>query len=81
MESAAAFDDITRDNRIEMMTQPPESSSWPATFRLHRFVPAVEYIQANRLRYQMMEEFKKVFADIDLYSPGRRKMKLIVAKS
>jgi Asp-tRNA(Asn)/Glu-tRNA(Gln) amidotransferase A subunit family amidase len=49
------------------MTAPPESSSWPGTFQLHRFVPAVEYIQANRLRYQIMEEFSKVFADMDLF--------------
>ncbi len=67
VESAAAFDDITRNNQVESMVKPPESSSWPATFRLHRFVPAVEYIQANRVRYKMMEDFNKVFADIDLF--------------
>jgi Asp-tRNA(Asn)/Glu-tRNA(Gln) amidotransferase A subunit family amidase len=37
------------------------------SFRLHRFVPSVEYIQANRARYRLMEEFAKVFADIDLF--------------
>ena len=67
VESAAAFDDITRNNQVESMTKQPESSSWPGTFRLHRFVPAVEYLQANRLRYKMMEDFNKVFADIDLF--------------
>lgn len=67
VESAAAFDDVTRNNQVESMVKPPESSSWPGTFRLHRFVPAVEYIQANRARYQMMEDFNKVFADIDLF--------------
>lgn len=67
VESAAAFDDITRNNQIELMVKEPERSSWPATFRLHRFVPAVEYIQANRVRYKMMEDFSKVFADVDLF--------------
>ncbi len=67
VESAAAFDDLTRSPDIESMLQPPETSSWPNTFRLHRFVPAVEYIQANRIRYQMMEDFNKVFADVDLF--------------
>jgi len=67
VESAAAFDDITRNNAIDSMLKPPESSSWPATFRLNRFVPAVEYIQANRARYKMMEDFAKIFADIDLF--------------
>jgi len=66
VESAAAFDDITRNNQAELMVKEPERSSWPATFRLHRFVPAVEYIQANRVRYKMMEDFNKVFADFDL---------------
>jgi Asp-tRNA(Asn)/Glu-tRNA(Gln) amidotransferase A subunit family amidase len=49
------------------MSQPPERSSWVETFRLHRFVPAVEYIQANRARYLLMEEFDKLFSDIDLF--------------
>jgi Asp-tRNA(Asn)/Glu-tRNA(Gln) amidotransferase A subunit family amidase len=70
VESAAAFDDITRNNQIELMVKEPERSSWPGTFRLHRFVPAVEYIQANRLRYKMMEDYSKVFADIDLFISG-----------
>jgi len=67
VESAAAFDDLTRSGNLDQMSQPPERSSWVETFRLHRFVPAVEYIQANRARYQLMEEFHKLFADIDLF--------------
>lgn len=67
VESAAAFDDLTRSGKLDMMTEPPERSSWVDTFRLHRFVPAVEYIQANRARYRMMEEFNRVFSDIDLF--------------
>lgn len=67
VESAAAFDDITRSNQIDSMVKDPERSSWPGTFRLHRFVPAVEYIQANRVRYKMIEDFNKVFADLDLF--------------
>jgi len=66
-EGAAAFDDIIRDGRIDSLSAEPERSSWPNSFRLHRFVPAVEYIQANRARYRLMEEFAKVFADIDLF--------------
>ena len=66
-EGAAAFDDLTRSDRINTMTAPPESSSWPNTFRLHRFVPAVEYIQANRFRMQIMQEFNKVFDSIDMF--------------
>jgi Asp-tRNA(Asn)/Glu-tRNA(Gln) amidotransferase A subunit family amidase len=45
-EAAAAFDDFTRSTRDDLM----KKSSWPDTFRQRRFVPAVEFIQANRYR-------------------------------
>ncbi len=66
-EAAAAFDDLTRSQRDEQMHSEPESSRWPEAFRLHRFVPAVEYIQANRLRTRLMEEFNQAFDEIDLF--------------
>jgi Asp-tRNA(Asn)/Glu-tRNA(Gln) amidotransferase A subunit family amidase len=66
-ESAAAFDDLARSGNLDQMSQPPERSSWVQTFRLHRFVPAVEYIQANRARYKLMEQFNEIFSDIDLF--------------
>jgi len=66
-ESAAAFDDLTRSNRIEIMSEPPERSRWGDSFRLHRFVPAVEYIQANRARFRMMKEFHEFFGDLDMF--------------
>ena len=44
--SAAAFDDLTRSAGIK-----DESlGAWPNAFRTHRFVPAVEYIRAQRAR-------------------------------
>ena len=66
-EAAAAFDDLTRDGRDDMMMRAPETSRWPNAFRLHRFVPAVEYIQANRARTLLIEALDAVFADIDLF--------------
>jgi Asp-tRNA(Asn)/Glu-tRNA(Gln) amidotransferase A subunit family amidase len=66
-EAAAAFDGLTRSKNIEQMTEPPERSSWVDSFRLHRFVPAVEYLQANRARYRLMEEFNKIFDSVDLF--------------
>ena len=65
-ESAAAFDDLTLSGEINAMNG-AERSSRPVTFRRHRFVPAVEYIQANRVRSRMIEEFNEVFDDIDLF--------------
>jgi Asp-tRNA(Asn)/Glu-tRNA(Gln) amidotransferase A subunit family amidase len=67
VEAAAAFDELIRSDKLDLMSAEPERSAWVNSFRLHRFVPAVEYIQANRARYRLMEEFAKVFADIDLF--------------
>jgi Asp-tRNA(Asn)/Glu-tRNA(Gln) amidotransferase A subunit family amidase len=66
-EAAAAFDDLIRSDKLDMISAEPERSSWVASFRLHRFVPAVEYIQANRARYRLMEEYAALFADLDLF--------------
>jgi len=66
-EAAAAFDDLIRSDKLDMMSADPERSSWVGSFRLHRFVPAVEYIQANRARYRLMEEYAALFAGLDLF--------------
>ena len=66
-EAAAAFDELIRSDKLDLMSAEPERSSWVGSFRLHRFVPAVEYIQANRARYRLMQEFAKVFDKIDLF--------------
>jgi len=66
-EASAAFDDLTRSGNLDQMSQPPERSSWVETFRLHELVPAVEYIQANRARYLLMEEYHRLFSDMDLF--------------
>ena len=49
------------------MTAEPERSSWVGSMRQHELVPAVQYIQANRARYRLMESFAKVFEDLDLF--------------
>jgi Asp-tRNA(Asn)/Glu-tRNA(Gln) amidotransferase A subunit family amidase len=67
VEAAAAFDDLTRGGQDDLMRAEPESSSWPDSFLLHRFVPAVEYLQANRVRMRLIEELNQVFSEIDLF--------------
>lgn len=66
-ESAAAFDDLTLNGDLDGMKQPPEESRWPDTFRAARFVPAVEYIQANRLRLRIMQQVDEALGDLDLF--------------
>ena len=64
-EAAAAFDDITRDGRVgQLKGQAP--NDWPNTFRTSRFIPAVEYIRAQRARTMLVEKMEKVFADWDV---------------
>ncbi len=66
-ESAAAHGNLMRSGQDLMMKEPPEESSWPDSFRLHRFVPAVEYIQAMRVRTRIMQEFDEALGDLDLF--------------
>ena len=67
-EGAAAFDDPTRSGTLNLIKEPPERSHGPADhFRTARFVPAVEYIQANRLRMRVIEEVDEAMSDLDLF--------------
>lgn len=62
-EAAAAFDDLTRSADIK-----DESlGSWPNTFRTHRFVPAVEYIRAQRIRTLLMREMDALMSEYDVF--------------
>ena len=65
-EAAAAFDDLTRSGRDDWLKQ-QESGSWPNTFRERRFVPAVEYLQAQRVRFLLIQDTARVFARVDLF--------------
>ncbi len=64
-EGAAAFDELTRTGRDKLLTeQGPED--WPNLFRIARFYPAVEYIQANRARTLAIREVSKLFEQVDV---------------
>ena len=64
-EAAAAFDDLTRSGRDKLLTQ-QSRNDWPNTFRSARFIPAVEYIQANRARMMAMDAMAKLFEQVDV---------------
>ena len=60
-ESAAAFDELTRTNRDDLIER-QDKDFWPNSFRSARMIPAVEYINANRYRYNLckgMYDFMK----------------------
>ncbi|MGH9734790.1 MAG: amidase [Candidatus Acidiferrales bacterium] len=64
-EAAAAFDELTRTGRDKLLTLQGRGQ-WPDIFRCARFIPAVEYIQANRARLLAMEAVSKGFEGFDV---------------
>jgi Asp-tRNA(Asn)/Glu-tRNA(Gln) amidotransferase A subunit family amidase len=65
-EAAAAFDELTRSNRDDLLVRQIKQA-WPNSFRQARLIPAVEYIQANRIRTLLMEEMARKMKGIDVY--------------
>jgi Asp-tRNA(Asn)/Glu-tRNA(Gln) amidotransferase A subunit family amidase len=66
-ETAAAFDDETRAGLLTQAEEGPEQSRRPDEIRAGRFIPAVEFIQANRFRMRVMEQVDAAFGDLDLF--------------
>lgn len=65
-EGAAAFDDLTRSGRdAQMVLQ--NRSAWPNGFRSARFIPAVEYLQAQRVRSLLIEQMDEKLKGFDAY--------------
>jgi Asp-tRNA(Asn)/Glu-tRNA(Gln) amidotransferase A subunit family amidase len=65
-EAAAAFDDLTRSNRDDLLARQGKDD-WPTLFRAARFIPAVEYIQANRLRTELMKSMAEKMKGVDVF--------------
>ncbi|MCB0663637.1 MAG: amidase [Saprospiraceae bacterium] len=66
VEAAAAFDELTRSGRDDELVRQIKNA-WPNVFREARLVPAVEYIQANRLRSLLIEEMDQAISGVDVY--------------
>ena len=64
-ESAAQFDEMTRMNIDDVLTRQTKND-WPNSFRTARFVPAVEYINAQRHRYTLMQKVNEVMQQYDV---------------
>ena len=64
-EAAAAFEEMTLDGRLDQLKmQVPDA--WPNTFRQSRFLSAVDFVQADRLRRKVAMEMARIFAQVDL---------------
>ncbi len=55
-EAAAAFDELTRSDRDTLLVR-QHRYAWPNLFRTARYITAVEYIQANRIRHDLIEDY------------------------
>ncbi|HSU19506.1 MAG TPA: amidase [Acidobacteriaceae bacterium] len=77
-ESAAAFEKITLDGEVdELRMQTPDA--WPNTFRQSRFLSAVDFVQADRLRRKVAKEVERVFSEVDLLLvPSLRDEQLVI---
>jgi Asp-tRNA(Asn)/Glu-tRNA(Gln) amidotransferase A subunit family amidase len=64
-EAAAAFEELTVTGGLrELKAQVPDA--WPNIFRQARFLSAVDFVQADRLRRKVAEEMARVFSQVDL---------------
>lgn len=64
-EAAAAFDELTRSNRDTLLVR-QHRYAWPNLFRTARYITAVEYIQANRIRHDLIEDYNNRLKDFDV---------------
>lgn len=65
-EASAAFDELTRSNRDDLMVRQVRNA-WPNVFRQSRLIPAVEYLQANRVRTLAMRAMAELMSQVDVY--------------
>jgi Asp-tRNA(Asn)/Glu-tRNA(Gln) amidotransferase A subunit family amidase len=66
-ETSAFFDDATRAGLVTEAERGPEDSRRPDEIRAGYFIPAVEFIQANRFRMRVMEQLDRAFGDLDMF--------------
>jgi Asp-tRNA(Asn)/Glu-tRNA(Gln) amidotransferase A subunit family amidase len=64
-EAAAAFDELTRTNRDDLIER-QDKNFWPNIFRTARTIPAVEYINANRYRSKLCKDMNAFMKDYDV---------------
>jgi Asp-tRNA(Asn)/Glu-tRNA(Gln) amidotransferase A subunit family amidase len=80
-EGAAAFEELTLAHReAELKAQVPDA--WPNCFRQSRFLSAVDFVQADRMRRKVAQEMARVFSDVDLLIvPSLRDEMLVISNN
>jgi Asp-tRNA(Asn)/Glu-tRNA(Gln) amidotransferase A subunit family amidase len=80
-EGAAAFEELTLSHKVdELKAQVPDA--WPNCFRQSRFLSAVDFVQADRMRRMVAQEMARIFADVDLLLvPSLRDEMLVISNN
>jgi len=80
-EAAAAFEELTlsgKDDEMKVQT----SDAWPNLFRESRFLSAVDFVQADRMRRKVAREMARLMSGVDLLLvPSLRNEMLIIANN
>jgi Asp-tRNA(Asn)/Glu-tRNA(Gln) amidotransferase A subunit family amidase len=80
-EAAAAFEELTLSGQDKTLkAQVPDA--WPNLFRESRFLSAVDFVQADRLRRKVATEMTRVFSNVDLLLvPSLRDEMLVISNN
>jgi len=77
-EAGAAFQELMLSGRDDLLVR-QRPQDWPNIFRGAQFIPAVEYIQANRARTRLQTMMYRLFLDIDvLVAPSLQGFNLMI---
>src|SRR5690349_6034125 len=80
-EAAAAFEELTLSGQADQLqVQVPDA--WPNLFREARFLSAVDFVQADRLRRKVAGEMARVMSQVDLLLvPSLRDEMLVISNN
>ena len=64
-EGAASFEELALNNQLGSL-KVQVKDAWPNLFREARFLSAVDFVQADRLRRKVALEMDRIFREVDL---------------
>jgi Asp-tRNA(Asn)/Glu-tRNA(Gln) amidotransferase A subunit family amidase len=77
-EGAAAFEELSLNNQLGTL-KVQVKDAWPNLFRQARFISAVDFVQADRLRRKVALEMLRIFSEVDvLMVPSLRDEQLTI---
>lgn len=77
-EAGAFFDELVRSSEVDLMVE-QQGGSRANSLRQARFIPAVEYLQANRVRRELIEKLYELFKEYDvIIAPSYRSRQLLI---